>query len=513
MSKAKLKYLSAYVPEGKPKETPKRGGTGEGGGNGRIADIEAALAALNDLLAKQNRDNLDALYNLDMGNMSSSMKRLFQSYDDGITRAEAGIEAWANEMESGFRAVAEWQDETTHSLAQIEGKADANGASITSLTKFQNETVESLTQIKQESNAQKASIELLTQFKKDVEGGNIEALTSIKQQSDENAAQIALIAQWQKTVENGTISSIANINAKADNNAASITALNTWKNGANTSITAVQSLASQNEAQITFLASWKNTAEDEIDGLAETMAVIEATADENGARITQIVSAIGENGEVTFASIAAGVAEDESFVDIIADQIALKGFVTFESLENTGDGAATINGNNISLILDGELDDGETNVESKSALNFIYEHYRSNEWQKKEFAKIYTSIAGNDSDETSRYALNIDANKFINDLGDTVYASLKMDAAGRVSIKGQYGMYLGTYGTSGYITLDAIDNTRINANKTFSSASNSTAVAATDYSFNTDGIYYGPAKILGSDGSGSGGGTVTAVFG
>lgn len=382
----KRKYLSAYIPEVTPKETPKRDGRKS---DGRYAEIEAAVAALSDMMAKQNRDNLDAMYNIDMDNMSSSMRRLFQSYDDGITKANTEIKAWADEMEAGFSAV----------------------------------------------------------------------------------------AQWQKTVEDGTISSIASIDAKADANGASISQL----------------------------AQWQKTADEEIDGLVSTTAVIKAEADANGASITQIVEAIGEDGEVTFASIAAGVSKDESFINLIAENINLEGYVTVSSLE--GNGTATINGNNVSLILDGELDDGETDVESKSALSFIYEHYRSGEWQKKEFAKIHTSIAGDDSDETSRYALNIDANKFINDLGETVYASLKMDAAGRVSIKGQYGMYLGTYGTSGYITLDAIDNTRINANKTFSSASNSTAVAATDYSFNTDGIYYG-SKMLVSSAGGS-----VAVFG
>ena len=191
MSKAKPKYLEAHIPEVKPKETPKRGGSGGDGGNGRIADVESAIAALNDLLAKQNRDNLDAMYNLDMGNMSTSMKRLFQSYDDGITRAEASIEAWVKEMEAGFRAVAEWESETSESLAKIEGTANQNGASIALLTQFQNETVDSLAQIKQESTAQKASIEQLTQFRTDT----TDALTQIRQESTD---QHSLIEQWAK---------------------------------------------------------------------------------------------------------------------------------------------------------------------------------------------------------------------------------------------------------------------------------------------------------------------------
>lgn len=138
MSKVKRKYLSAYIPEAKPKETPKRSGTKS---DGRIGEIEDAIKAFNDLLAKQNRDNLDALYNIDMDNMSSSMRRLFQSYEDDITSAHSSIETWANEMEAGFSAVAQWQktveNGTISSIASINAKADANGAQITQLAAWQ----------------------------------------------------------------------------------------------------------------------------------------------------------------------------------------------------------------------------------------------------------------------------------------------------------------------------------------------------------------------------------------
>lgn len=189
----------------------------------------------------------------------------------------------------------------------------------------------------------------------------------IEEISNEFGSQIRLLTEWKGTASE----SISSLTQKADANAASITLLTEWKGDMSSSLAAVQTKASQNEAQITALASWKNTAEDEIDGLAGTMAVIEATADENGARINQIVSAIGKDGEVTFASIAAGVADDESFVKLIADKIALKGFVTFESLENDGEGAATINGNNISLISDSYGD-------SVSKLGFYYQSNKGN---------------------------------------------------------------------------------------------------------------------------------------
>ena len=297
----KRKYLSAYIPEVTPKETPKRDGRKS---DGRYAEIEAAVAALSDMLAKQNRDNLDAMYNIDMDNMSSSMRRLFQSYDDGITKAQASIESWANAQEAGFKAVAEWQNETNNSLSSIEGKADAN--------------------------------------------------------------------------------------------AASITLLNTWKNDTSSSLAAVQTKASQNEAKITSLTSWKSTAEDDIEGLAETVAVIEQVADENGASISQIVTAVGSNGKVNAASIVAAVNAAGSSVKIDADHVDITGFVTYESLEN--DGEAYINGNNIGLVSDS---DGE----SISKISFYHnENYGDSDY---EIGTLYLT-----DDWDYGYSLCISANSF-----------------------------------------------------------------------------------------------------
>ena len=167
MSKDKRRYLSAYVPEVKPKETPKRGETKD---SGRLREIEDAIQAFNDLLSKQNRDNLDALYNIDMDNMSSSMRRLFASFDNGITKSQAEIKVWADEMEAGFSAIAQWQGQvengTISSIAAINAKADANGASITQLAAWQktaDEEIDGLVSttavIKAEADANGASIE------------------------------------------------------------------------------------------------------------------------------------------------------------------------------------------------------------------------------------------------------------------------------------------------------------------------------------------------------------------
>ena len=195
MSKDNKRYLAAYVPESKPKETPKRSGIKS---DGRMKEIEEAVAEFNELLAKQNRDNLDAMYNIDMNNMSSSMRRLFQSYSDGITEANASIETWAEAQEAGFKAIAERQDEMTSSISSIEGKADANAASITLLNQWKNDTSSSLAAVQTKASQNEAKITSLTSWQSTVED-DLEGLSSsvayVEELADENGASISQIVR------------------------------------------------------------------------------------------------------------------------------------------------------------------------------------------------------------------------------------------------------------------------------------------------------------------------------
>lgn len=408
MSKDKQKYLSAYVPEVKPKETPKRSGIKS---DGRTKEIEDAIAAFNDLLTKQTRDNLDAMYNIDMDNMSSSMRRLFQSYDDGITKANVSIESWANAQEAGFKAIAEWigTDEDGNlisSAAAIKGTADANHASIEALAKLVDK--------------------------------DYKALAGFKSEVSKTYATTAQFSSFQNSMNS-------------------------------------------------------------------TYAGFVSEADAKYAKTAQIASVTDENGNVTAASIAAEIKDDTSLIKLIAGSINLEGYVTVSSLE--GNGTATINGNNISLVLNGDDDDGRTNIESQSSLNFVYSHYNSGEWIDGDFARIYTSVDGSDTDETSRYALNIYANRFYNDMNKEVFSSLKLGAAGKMSLWGQFGIYMST-NYNGYITLDTSlgNNVRIVAAKGYSDAVSSVSEARNTYHFATDGIYFNGVKY-------AGGGASVAVFG
>lgn len=267
--------------------------------------------------------------------------------------------------------------------------------------------------------------------------------------------------------------------------------LTDWKDEATESIASVQVAAGQNEAKITALTSWQSSAEGELDGLAASVASIEEIADANGASISQIVSAVGKDGKVNAASIVSAVNGAGSSVMIDADRIRMTGEVVFLTADDVGDGGTTeISGDRISLRLDGTDDDGETDLSSDNGLRFEYVTSRGYE---REFADIYTSIDGNDSDETSRYALNLSANRFYNEDGDQVFASIKMDAAGRVSVNGQFGIYLGTYSNEGYISLDALDNTRIFAPKDYDDM---IYASGASYVFCADGIYYNGKRVV-----------------
>lgn len=412
MSKDKRTYLSAYIPEAKPKETPKRSDTKK---DDRLDEFEKVLENLNDILKKQNRDNLDALYNIDIDNMSSSMRRLFQSYDDGISSAQAQITAWAEETEAGFAAIAEWENETNKSIASITAQTNANTS----------------------------SIESLTVWKGTVDNGSIQSIASIKQEADANAASIASITQWQSE----TNQSIASLTQTSNANSASITAFTAWQGETNT-----------------------------------TMASISQTASDNEASISQIVRSVGEDGDVTAASIVAAINDSKSSVKISADHVVISGFVTFESLEE--DGGSTINGNNISLVSD-------ANGDSMSSLDFYKWRYTDDTAESHTLSRmfsIYTTDNEVDDTNLARFAIMIRTRRAREN--DEYYATaLKLESYGAMSMESGGGMYMSA---DRYCTIEAIYNTRIVAPKSYADACMDIGYAAAhnSYVFCREGIYY-----------------------
>ena len=170
--------------------------------------------------------------------------------------------------------------------------------------------------------------------------------------SNEFGSQIAALTQW----KSGAEQSIASVTQKANANGASITSLVNWQNTANSTLASVQQKANANGASITSLVNWQNTANSEIGGLKSTTASIKATADSAGAKISQVVEAIGDKGEVSFASIAAGVSNDDSFIKLIADKVhiisdmlVLDSDVFIAGKNSADETMVKISGNNISL--------------------------------------------------------------------------------------------------------------------------------------------------------------------
>lgn len=148
----KDKYGSMYVP--KEEKVPKEGKKPEG--ESALDQIREDIERMKDESIKKNRDNLDALYNIDMRNMSPSMRRLFSK----MGKAVASVETLATDVEAAVNIVAQYGD----NLAAVQLKADQNSASINSIVEWQSEvdsSIQSTAQIQQTVRENEARISLL----------------------------------------------------------------------------------------------------------------------------------------------------------------------------------------------------------------------------------------------------------------------------------------------------------------------------------------------------------------
>jgi hypothetical protein len=220
--------------------------------------------------------------------------------------------------------------------------------------------------------------------------------------------------------------------------------------------------------------------EDDLEGLSSSVAYIEELADENGASISQIVKAVGKNGEVNAASIVAAVNAAGSSVKIAADRVDISGFVTFESLEE--DGESVINGNNISLVSDS---DGE----SISKISFYHnEKYGDPDYE------IGTIFLTDDYDYG--YSLCINANSFRRTSSRYADASLLLRGEGGVVLTSvtqdivlSSGEGIAMYGQS-YCDIGAgYSGVRIHADSDYSDTIESDPGENT-FIFVNGGIYY-----------------------
>jgi hypothetical protein len=81
---------------------------------------------------------------------------------------------------------------------------------------------------------------------------------------------------------------------------------------------------------------------------------------------------------------------------------------------------------------------------------------------------------------------------FKNSAGYRVYPSIKIYAAGRVSVESVYGVYISCETRGGFITLDSHGNTAIRAYLNYSDVESK----GDGYYFCTDGIYYNGECVL-----------------
>lgn len=122
-------YLGANVPE-KEKQAQKQTSSRE---NDRFKQLENELAAIKEQLTIQNRDSLDAMYNIGMDNLDDSMKRLISETGNSI----ASIIVKTNENSASIKAFAEWKDGTgTDSLAGFVANATKDFATISMLAQY-----------------------------------------------------------------------------------------------------------------------------------------------------------------------------------------------------------------------------------------------------------------------------------------------------------------------------------------------------------------------------------------
>ena len=122
-------YLGANVPE-KEKQAQKQTSGRE---NDRFKQLENELAAIKEQLTIQNRDSLDAMYNIGMDNLDDGMKRLISETGNSI----ASIIVKTNENSASIKAFAEWKNGTgTDSLAGFVANATKDFATISMLVQY-----------------------------------------------------------------------------------------------------------------------------------------------------------------------------------------------------------------------------------------------------------------------------------------------------------------------------------------------------------------------------------------
>lgn len=324
--------------------------------------------------------------------------------------------------------------------------------------------------------------------------GTTEAMAYFKAYADANESKWEAYAQW----KNDTTDSIASITGRVSANESSISSLASWKSNtadaAISSIAGIRQTANENKASIDQITAWKTET---ADGAIESISSIQQQANENGARIGLLVN----SGGTGLNSSAAGIIVEAinnaaSSIKISADHIQISGeteFITAADLSDSG--STVVSGNRISLV---------TNLNSTSGISSLAFKIRL---PSKDDAMGYIDGGdiGTGAEDDARFRIRLITEEFTYS-GKTYKPAIYLTSVGGVSITSNgdpSGIYIGSF--QSYITLDATENTRIRASRSYWNMGNTGAMAVStnDYVFCTDGIYYNGINICPTNGNSS----------
>ena len=316
--------------------------------------------------------------------------------------------------------------------------------------------------------------------------GTTEAMAYFKAYADANESKWEAYAQW----KDDTTNSIASITGRVSANESSISSLASWKSNtadaAISSIAGIRQTANANKASIDQITAWKTET---ADGAIESISSIQQQANANGARIGLLVN----SGGTGLNSSAAGIIVEAinnaaSSIKISADHIQISGeteFITAADLSDSG--STVVSGNRISLV---------TNLNSTSGISSLAFKIRL---PSKDDAMGYIDGGdiGTGAEDDARFRIRLITEEFTYS-GKTYKPAIYLTSVGGVSITSNgdpSGIYIGSF--QSYITLDATENTRIRASRTYWNMGNTGAMAVStkDYVFCTDGIYYNGINI------------------
>lgn len=307
-----------------------------------------------------------------------------------------------------------------------------------------------------------------------------------KSYADANESKWEAYAQW----KDDTTDSIASITGRVDANESSISSLASWKSNtadkAISSISEIKQTADANKSSIDLITKWKTeTAE----GAIESISTIQQQANANGARISFLVNSDGNGLNPSAAGIIVeAINNAASSIKISADHIQISGeteFITAADLSDSG--STVVSGNRISLV---------TNLNSTSGISSLAFKIRL---PSKDDAMGYIDGGdiGTGAEDDARFRIRLITEEFTYS-GKTYKPAIYLTSVGGVSITSNgdpSGIYIGSF--QSYITLDATENTRIRASRTYWNMGNTGAMAVStkDYVFCTDGIYYNGINI------------------